>query len=54
MVFSWWVIRNLDKRRCHLLAHPNCQFSHDLTVEATADRGQYKIIAYVLAMLCHI
>jgi hypothetical protein len=21
---------------------------------ATADRGQYKIIAYVLAMLCHI
>jgi hypothetical protein len=23
-------------------------------VSITADRGQYKIIAYVLAMLCHI
>ena len=22
--------------------------------DVTADRGQYKIIAYVLAMLCHI
>ena len=32
---------------------PDYQFGPLITVN-TADRGQYKIIAYVLAMLCHI
>jgi hypothetical protein len=43
-----------DNKDLHVMQIPNLAKQFLVDTYLTADRGQYKIIAYVLAMLCHI